>query len=94
MKTYRYHYCESTHRSYRTTAKCLWPRADWITGDGPYATLARCRPGVLTVELHPDLPTAERAMRIMASSGCGGACRLAAGRHELIRLEYPRLAAL
>lgn len=88
MKTYRRHYCERTHRTYRTTAKCLWPRAYWITGDGPYATLAWCR--VLTIELHDDWPTAVSAMRVMGGTGCGGAC---GNRHEMVYLCFEHLAS-
>lgn len=49
-KVYRYHYCTKKHRSFSTAAKCLWPKAHWITGEGSYALLARCN--VLTVTLH------------------------------------------
>lgn len=90
MKTYRSHYCDARHRTYRTTAKCLWPRAYWIAGDGPYATTARCRPHVLTVELWPTREAAEAAMRAIGASGCGGAC---VRRHELIRLHFDHLEA-
>lgn len=86
MKTYSRHYCERQHRSYRTVAKCLWPRAHWIAGSGPYATVAYCR--ALTVELWPDRDAAELAMRTMAVTGCGGAC---GKRHDLIRLRFDHL---
>jgi len=86
MKTYRIHYCERRHRSYYTTAKCLWPRAHWIAGEGEYATLARCR--VLTVGLWPRMQAAVDAMVAIEVFGCGGVCR---GDHELIRLSFPHL---
>lgn len=87
MKTYRRHYCGRTHRSYRTLARCLWPRAVWVCGTGPYATAARCR--VLTVQLHPTLEAAQAAKRVIDSSGCGGKCPCTGRGHELIRLLDP-----
>ncbi|PWU52813.1 hypothetical protein DLJ47_17835 [Micromonospora sp. S4605] len=79
MKTYRRHYCQRQHRTHHTTAKCLWPRAVWITGEGPYATLAWCR--VLSVMLHPTEAEALAAKHLIDSTGCGGRCNR---RHELI----------
>jgi hypothetical protein len=81
MKVYRLHYCHRNHRNYRTLARCLWPRAEWIAGDGPYATLARCR--VLTVELHTTEDTARKSLARIDGTGCGGRCY---GDHELIVL--------
>jgi hypothetical protein len=82
MKVYRRHYCDSRHRTYRTLARCIWPRAEWVSGDGPYASVSYCR--VLTVELHQTAETAEKALRLIDQIACGGRCY---GRHELIRLE-------
>jgi hypothetical protein len=83
VKTYRRHYCERQHRHYRTTAVCLWPRAIWITGEGPYATLAWCR--VLTVALHQDIDTAREAQAFIDKYACGGQCYR---RHEIIHLDF------
>jgi len=82
VKIYRRHYCERRHRTYRTLAKCLWPRALWIVGEGPYATLAWCPRG-LTVELHRTREAAEEAKACIDVTGCGGLCQ---GRHEIIIL--------
>jgi hypothetical protein len=82
VKTYRRHYCERVHRTYGTLAKCIWPRAVWIVGEGPLALLARCH--VLTVTLHQDYDAALEAKHIIDASACGGRCT---GRHEIIRLE-------
>lgn len=82
MKVYRRHYCEARHRRWSTLAKCLWPRAVWIAGGGPYATVARCR--VLTVELHRTEEAARQALAGIAEFGCGGRCY---GDHELIVLR-------
>jgi hypothetical protein len=84
MKVYRRHYCDRTHRTYRTLAKCIWRRAEWIAGDGPYATLAHCR--VLTVELHTTEAAARQALARIDEWGCGGRCYR---DHDLVRLVRP-----
>lgn len=80
--TYRRHNCTRRHRTYRTFAKCIWPRAHWISGNGPYAVAAHCRG--TTVTLHADLETAEAALRAIDGGGCGGRCKR---HHKLVRLE-------
>ena len=82
MKTYRRHYCEKAHRTYRTTAKCLWKRAAWITGEGPYASVANCR--ALTVILYTTAEDAQKAKQFIDNVGCGGQCHK---RHEIIKIE-------
>ncbi len=81
MKTYRRHSCTRTHRTYRTMAQCIWPRAVWIIGNGEFASVAWCR--ALTIQLHHTLEAAEEAKAAIDSTGCGGACR---GDHEIVRL--------
>ena len=77
--------------TYRAEARRRWgSQADWINGDGRYATLARCPSGGsgghdrLTVQLHVTPEQANEALAFIAQFGCGGACR---GRHELVDLE-------
>lgn len=41
VKTYRRHGCQAKHRTYKTVAKCIWPKATWVHGEGAYA---RARP--------------------------------------------------
>lgn len=84
MKVYRQHRCSKTHRKYLAMAKCIWPRAEWISGNGPYALLARCR--VLTVTLHQEEDSALRYKAMIDSTGCGGMC---VQDHEIVRLELP-----
>lgn len=84
MKTYVRHYCERNHRSIRAVAKCLWPRAAWIRGDGPFALLAHCRH--LTVTLHPTIEAAMTAKQHVDAHGCGGRCD---GDHEVIEIAVP-----
>ncbi|MGH3476719.1 MAG: hypothetical protein ACRDPQ_14060 [Nocardioidaceae bacterium] len=87
-KVYGLHYCDVSHRTYQAMAKCMWRRAVWIEGDGPYALLARCR--VLTVTLHADLAGAVVSKRPIDGSGCGGLCH---GDHEIVQLVLPTDAA-
>jgi hypothetical protein len=75
--------CGTRHRSYGTTAKCIWPGALWVVGKGPYVTLAHCPRG-LTVMLHYTLAEATDAKCEIDSFGCGGLCE---GDHEIVRLE-------
>ncbi|GAA2855491.1 hypothetical protein GCM10010472_10980 [Pseudonocardia halophobica] len=82
MKTYRRHNCGSHHRSPRTFAKCVWKRAHWVNGSGPFATVSYCR-GV-TVMLHATETSATEALNGIGAYGCGGAC---CRRHDLVRLE-------
>lgn len=85
VKTYRRHYCTRRHRNHSTFARCVWRRAAWVLGDGPYATVARCR--ALTVQLHPTPEAAWTALRIMRPpSGCGGVCY---GNHLFVELVLP-----
>jgi hypothetical protein len=75
-------YCGRRHQSYRTLAKCKWPRAEWIRGDGRYALLAHCR--VLTVALHQTHESAEKSKQVIDTSACGGHCH---NNHEIIDLD-------
>ena len=45
MTYYRKHNCARNHRSYHTAAKCIWPKAHSITGEGSFACLAWCGSG-------------------------------------------------
>lgn len=55
-----------------TTAKRMFPRAAWITGDGPWACIAHCR--ATTVSLHRTQVSAETARDFIDAYGCGGRC--------------------
>jgi hypothetical protein len=57
------------------------PRADTITGTGPWAVVAPCG-GYVTVTRHPDEPAARRVLDRLAGTGCGGRCW--PGRHRLV----------
>lgn len=79
---YRRHNCARVHRGYRTFAKCVWPRAIWVMGDGPFAVIAYCRH--TTITLHRTVEAAQEALDIIDNTGCGGRC---GRRHKLVRLE-------
>ena len=83
MKVYRRHNCGRHHRTWTALAHCMFQRAAWIAGDGPFAVIAWC--GVTSVTLHPDVGTAELALETVDGTGCGGRCT---GRHELVRLDF------
>lgn len=85
MKTYRRHNCTRTHRTFTTFAKCIWPRAHWIHGDGAYASVARCGRGT-TIQLHATATDAQDAKEQIDGHGCGGLCQR---QHEVIQLIRP-----
>lgn len=41
VKKYRGHHCYSNHRTFTGLARCLWPNAYQIQGDGHYAVVIR-----------------------------------------------------
>ncbi len=84
VKTYSRHNCDRTHRTHKTMAKCIWRRAEWIEGTGPYATVAYCRN--TTVQLHSSEKQARTALDFINRVGCGGFCEK---RHDVVRLELP-----
>ena len=83
MKVYRDHNCGRRHKAWPALARCMFPRAAWIAGDGPFAVHVRC--GVTSVTLHPDVETAEHALETVDATGCGGRC---VRHHELVRLDF------
>ncbi|GAB3154210.1 hypothetical protein GCM10027258_57750 [Amycolatopsis stemonae] len=87
-KVYRQHNCARKHRTFLAMAKCIWRRAVWITGEGPYATVSRCAHGpyelAVTVRLHADLDSAQSSLKLINDTGCGGRC---SNRHELVELQ-------
>lgn len=77
--------CGKRHRTWWRLAKCRWPRATWIVGEGPFASVSRCSPGS-TVELYWHVEQAREAKRFIDGSWCGGRC---GGRsyHHVIDLD-------
>jgi hypothetical protein len=75
------HRCTANHRTYRKFALCTFPRAAWVQGEGPYASLAWCRE--LTVQLFATEAAALAAKDTIDSTACGGAC---SKNHEVVQL--------
>jgi hypothetical protein len=85
----RWHRCDSNHRTYNRFASCVWRKAVWVTGEGPFATVSYCvqwRPGYadsMTVMLHKTETAARHTLDFIDRTACGGGCSRA---HELVRL--------
>lgn len=60
------------HRLFRAVARCRWPSAEWIAGDGPYAVAAYGRP--LTIQLYATSEAAANARALIDETGCGHTC--------------------
>ncbi len=88
LKVYRNHNCAAKHRTYPAMAACVWPRAAWVTGDGPYALLAHC--GTLKVTLWPTGAQAQEHRTRIDRAGCGAHCDPAG--HEIVELQLPQAA--
>lgn len=50
-------------------ARRRWPAAEWIIGEGHYASVARC--GTVTVMLFATPAEAKRAKALIDQTGCG-----------------------
>ncbi len=74
----RRHHCGQRHSSWRSFAACAFPNAEWVAGEGRWASLARC--GAFTVQLHDTLEGARAAQDFIDRIGCGHAC----GRYHTI----------
>lgn len=68
--------------TWRTVARRRWPRAGWIAGDGPIATVSDCPP-CRTVELHRTRDLAEATLAFINHYACGHGC---IGRHRVVCL--------
>jgi len=74
--------------TYRPLARQRWPRAAWIAGDGPYATVSDCPP--LTVELHRTRAKADATLDFLTDCSCGHCCT---GRHRIVDLAEAAVEA-
>ncbi len=72
----------SVQHGYVAVARRRWPAAEWIIGDGHYASIACC--GTVTVMLFATPAEAERAKALIDRTGCGHACRR---DHEITDLD-------
>ena len=82
-------HARSVQHGYVAVARRKWPAAEWIIGEGHYASVARC--GVTIVMLFTTPAEADRAKALIDRTGCGHACR---GEHEITDLDasQPRKA--
>jgi len=76
------HRCRRQHRAWLALARCIFPDAAWIAGQGPYAAVAWC--GVTSVTLHADADAATHGLGLIDLLGCGCQCH---GDHDLMRLD-------
>ena len=90
MKVYRQHNCTKRHRTHFTMAKCVWRKALWVSGDGPFASVSYCPHmpygRAITVELHQTSEAAQQAKARIDDTHCGNRCQK---DHELIELVLP-----
>ncbi len=64
--------CGRRHRTFRTQAKCRWPKACWVVGEGPWACVAGC--GWPSISLWPTRDEALIAKEHIDAWGCGSWC--------------------
>ena len=67
--------------NYVDTARRRWPAAEWIIGNGRYASVAYC--DVTTVILFETQAEAEHAKAFIDRLACGHACLR---EHEIVNL--------
>lgn len=68
LKVYRRHSCARQHRTWNTLARCMWPRAVWAAGDGPFASVSWYPRGP-SVGLHETALDATNAVRFIDAYG-------------------------
>ena len=74
--------------NYFQRARKKWPRAIWIIGDGPYASVSRCPPGE-TIMLFGTMAEAEALKSFIDTTGCCEGCRR---DHVAVELTIKRRA--
>ena len=72
----------NVQHGYIAVARRRWPAAEWIIGEGHYASVAHC--GTVTVMLFATPAEAGRAKALIDRTGCGHACRR---DHEITDLD-------
>jgi hypothetical protein len=71
---------------YVGVARKTWPRAIWVIGDGPYASVSRCPPGD-TIMLFGTVNEAEMLKGFIDNTGCCQNCRR---DHLVVELKIKR----
>jgi hypothetical protein len=75
--------CGQQHRTWFAVAECLYKRSLWVRGNGPFATVSSCAPGI-SVLLHNTEDEARKALALIDELSCGGSCHKA---HRLVDLR-------
>ena len=75
------HGCGRTHHGYQSLAECRWPEAAFVTGDGPWALVARC--DMVSVALYATRDEARRRRKRLDTVGCGRGCE---GQHDVVEV--------
>jgi hypothetical protein len=78
-------HARNVQHGYIAVARRRWPAAEWIIGEGHYASVARC--GTITVMLFATPAEAERAKALIDHTRCGHAC---SRDHEITDLDKPQ----
>jgi len=76
------HGCGRTHHCWQAVAECTWPDAAFVTGDGPFALVARC--DMVSIALYETAHEVQRRWKRMDTIGCGRRCE---HRHEVVVLD-------
>lgn len=84
MRTYRHHPCDGTHATHRAKAECIFGGPLVVEGDGPFATITRCR--VPSLSLHPTQAEADDALAVLNQFRCGPGCYR---NHEVALIHLP-----
>lgn len=74
--------CRRRHRTTQTFARCIWPNAEEVRGEGTYACVAFC--DVTTITLWAEAQGANAAKDQIDRTGCGHDCHR---DHHIIDLE-------
>lgn len=73
--------CGKRHRTFSARAKCIWPTAIYVRGEGRHALVTVCP--VPAVSLFPDYQSAREDLDLLARHRCGPWCRR---HHELVTI--------
>lgn len=92
IKTYRLHDCNTNHRTGSAMARCIWGSNARVEGQGAYAVVHRLKvgrsPRYADILLYDNENEARAQFEAMSQPFyCGGSCRNAGGRHDLVRLD-------
>ena len=82
MSAAHYHRCSRQHHAAMALARCTFPDAGWIRGDGPFGVVAWC--SVVGITLYPTADAATAAHAALNDTGCGRRCT---GHHGVLQLS-------